>query len=246
MRKLNSVMHAHRVALFTALTCVLTLDLGCSGKVQGRVGDDAGTVISGTGGNGGTGPSQCYSPTHNLQIAYQPNAVGCTCNPAVDADVCVQGVALICETDHWLSVVDGPCEPQVQATTYSPSSCTAAGGIPIASPGTALTAERDCASGVAMGIIDFASSGWDEGGLCCAPGQFCGARAGNTCASNEYCAYQAGDYCGAADAEATCKLRPQVCTDIYAPVCGCDKLTYPSACSAAAAGVGVYSNGECP
>jgi hypothetical protein len=225
------------------LVCALITGLGCSSSIASINDPDAGTSVSGTGGSGaGAG---CYSPTQNLQLAYHAGAIGCSCNPAVNTGVCVEGVALICETDHWLAVEDGPCAPQLQPTTYSPSACTAAGGTPVPSPGSPLTAEKDCASGVALGTIDFASSGWDEGGLCCAPSKACGARAGNTCSSSEYCAYQAGAYCGAADAEALCAPRPSTCTDIYAPVCGCDQKTYPSACSAAAAGVGVYSNGAC-
>jgi hypothetical protein len=214
-----------------ALSGALALALGCGGRIPTAAGDDAGT-------------SGCYSPTQNLDIAYQTGSKGCSCSPSTDAGACVQGVALVCEGSNWQAVEDGPCSPQ-QHQTYSPSSCTEAGGTPIASPGGALTAENDCPSGVSLGIIDFASSGWDEGGLCCAPSKACGGRSGNTCSSSEYCAYQAGAYCGAADAEAMCKPRPQACTTIYAPVCGCDQKTYPSSCSAAAAGVGVYSSGAC-
>ncbi len=73
----------------------------------------------------------------------------------------------------------------------------------------------------------------------------CGGFAGNTCAVDEYCAYAGNGLCGAADASSTCKKRPQVCNEIFAPVCGCDGKTYASDCSAAAAGVGFSAQGEC-
>lgn len=74
----------------------------------------------------------------------------------------------------------------------------------------------------------------------------CGGFAGDTCTATEYCAYQAGQYCGAADASATCKQRPEMCTEQYQPVCGCDNKTHGNTCMAALAGVGVLTEGECP
>jgi hypothetical protein len=91
------------------------------------------------------------------------------------------------------------------------------------------------------------SGGWICTLKACPPPKevICGGWAGNTCSADEYCAYEPGQYCGAADASATCKPRPVGCTDVYAPVCGCDQQTYGSACAAAAAGTGVFSVGPC-
>lgn len=73
----------------------------------------------------------------------------------------------------------------------------------------------------------------------------CGGFAGFACNPNEFCDYEAGDLCGAADALGTCRPRPEVCPEIWAPVCGCDGVTYSSACDAQSRGIDDAAPGEC-
>jgi Kazal-type serine protease inhibitor domain len=61
------------------------------------------------------------------------------------------------------------------------------------------------------------------------------------CGRRLYCRYPDGQ-CGGAG---TCEARPRACTQIFAPVCGCDDETYASACAAASAGIGIQDTGEC-
>ena len=64
---------------------------------------------------------ECYSPYSNVDLTYDLTILGCTCQKE-DYATCVgyekddgqiHNVALICEDGSWLSVEDGPCEPQV-------------------------------------------------------------------------------------------------------------------------------------
>ncbi len=51
--------------------------------------------------------------------------------------------------------------------------------------------------------------------------------------------------CQTPDAEGVCRVKTQMCTMDYTPVCGCDGVTYANACGATAAGVSVDHAGEC-
>lgn len=76
-------------------------------------------------------------------------------------------------------------------------------------------------------------------------GDACGGLLGLSCDEGEFCAYAADAYCGAADQTGICTPRPEVCIELYKPVCGCDGLTYGNSCKAASAGMSVVSEGEC-
>lgn len=76
-------------------------------------------------------------------------------------------------------------------------------------------------------------------------GPICGTRGVPECAANTFCNFQPGANCGETDMPGHCSEKPQMCAEIYKPVCGCDGKTYSNSCTAAAAGVGVRADEAC-
>jgi hypothetical protein len=106
--------------------------------------------------------------------------------------------------------------------TYG-SACMAAGkGVSVASSGV-------CPADDSAGIAE---------------GKPCGTRGvPGDCAKGTYCAFKS--QCGATDSGGTCRKKPEICSDLFAAVCGCDGKTYPNACHAERAGVSVAASVAC-
>ena len=75
-------------------------------------------------------------------------------------------------------------------------------------------------------------------------GRVCGGPRHRECSDEQFCQARLGE-CPGKRHPGRCVNRPEVCTKEYAPVCGCDGVTYGNRCQAASAGVSIASNGEC-
>ncbi len=60
------------------------------------------------------------------------------------------------------------------------------------------------------------------------------------CSSNMFCAKRS-----CSDVEGACVPKPDFCTAVVSPVCGCDNSTYQNSCEALRAGVNVNEASDC-
>jgi hypothetical protein len=74
--------------------------------------------------------------------------------------------------------------------------------------------------------------------------QRCGTIAGLSCPDGDVCDLEPG-MCNGADLGGVCVPKPEVCPEIYAPVCGCDGVTYGNDCERVAAEAQKDHDGAC-
>jgi hypothetical protein len=74
--------------------------------------------------------------------------------------------------------------------------------------------------------------------------QVCGGIAGIPCDEGEICDLPPGA-CNSADLQGVCVPRPEVCPDVWDPVCGCDGVTYGNECERLAVGAQKDHDGPC-
>ena len=78
----------------------------------------------------------------------------------------------------------------------------------------------------------------------CPPANVCGGIRGLQCGRGERCEHPAGS-CRIADVEGICEPIPEICNRIFAPVCGCDGMTYGNDCERERAGAQLAYEGQC-
>lgn len=183
-------------------------------------------------------PNECYSDDDCEGEAFCDHgatcaAIGCPPPPpnVCRLPTCDDGTPALCEmlppvcADDEVLAVRNHCYSCLPADSCEPS-------LPPPPPPGPTCAAMLCGPGYLC--VD-----GPEGGKCVLQDGFC--ENDDQCGDGEFCQREEG-LCGATG---QCETVPEVCYEIFAPVCGCDGQTYSNDCHAHGAGTSVASFGEC-
>lgn len=226
--------------------------LGCASVMAGCLGNDVldgvghGSSHGGTGGSSGdggaaggaTGGGRTGDACGGFAANVRPCAPGLFCEGSFPELACAPDVGGTCQV-----------RPEVCDLVYAPvCGCdqqTYANECERQAAGVSKLSNGACASGGSGGAAGSGGTTGSGGGA--GLGQACGGFAANvrTCAKGLFCEGPFPDLACAPDIGGTCQPQPEVCSQLFAPVCGCDCKTYGNDCERQAAGAPKRANGAC-